>query len=172
MVISIAGITAFQSFLPQSAGQSTLNMNNMLSGNLLLLLKSLFRLLRSSRKPYCQLENKPLSLQVVYRDLAEEFASLYVHDVQHSRMGPLLQAVDDKLGSLCSTAEMEVHSLLAQILLQTTLDAIIRVLLHGGPNRRDTQPAYRVPTRNLGTRLPPCSALPYTMATQNSCKVY
>lgn len=77
-------------------------------------------------------------LQVIYRDLAEEFASLYVHDVQHSRMGTLLQAVDDKLGSLCSTAEMEVHSLLAQTLLQTTLDAIIRVLLHGGPNRQDS----------------------------------
>ena len=76
------------------------------------------------------------SLQVVFRDLAEDFAGLYVHDVQHSRMGPLLQAVDDKLGNLCSTAEMEVHSLLAQTLLQTSLDAIIRVLLHGGPNRQ------------------------------------
>ena len=74
-------------------------------------------------------------VQVVFRDLAEPFSGLYNHDVQHSRIGPLLEAVDEKLGSLCSSAEVELHNLIAQNLLQTTLDALLRVLLHGGPNR-------------------------------------
>lgn len=72
---------------------------------------------------------------MICRELAEQFSQLYVHDVQHSRMGPLLEALDEKLGSLCSNAEVDMHEMIAQNLLQSTLEAIVRVLLHGGPNR-------------------------------------
>ena len=72
---------------------------------------------------------------MVYRDLAPSFAAIYMHDVQRSRIGNLLEAVDEKLGNLCSSAEAEVHSLIAQGLLQATIDAILRILLHGGPHR-------------------------------------
>lgn len=71
----------------------------------------------------------------MYRDMASQLEGLYKHEVAQTRIGPLLEAVDEKLGSLCSSAEVEIHSLIAQGLLQATLDALLRVLLHGGPNR-------------------------------------
>ena len=74
-------------------------------------------------------------VQVVYRELAAAFSALYRHQVAQARIGPLLEALDASLGGLCTSAEVELHGALARGLLQATLDAILRALLHGGPNR-------------------------------------
>ena len=71
----------------------------------------------------------------MYRDLTAPLNALYKHDVRQSRIGPLLEALDDELGSFCASAEPELHGLLARGLLQAALDALLRVLLHGGPHR-------------------------------------
>lgn len=62
-------------------------------------------------------------------------SAIYKHSVAQSRITPLLEVLDDKLGSFCSSAETELHGLVARGLLQATLDALLRVLLHGGPHR-------------------------------------
>lgn len=74
-------------------------------------------------------------MQSVQRDLASAFEAVYKHDVSQARMAPLLDAVDEELGNLCDGAEPELHPLLARALLGATVDAMLRVLLHGGPNR-------------------------------------
>lgn len=73
--------------------------------------------------------------QGVYRDLTTPFSALYKHSVAQSRIPPLLEALDEQLGSCCASAEADLHGLLAQGLLQAALDALLRVLLHGGPHR-------------------------------------
>ena len=50
-------------------------------------------------------------------------------------MGVLFPAIDSALGDVCGSAEAEQHAPIARGLLQSTVDAVLRVLLHGGPNR-------------------------------------
>ncbi|KAK9787273.1 hypothetical protein WJX73_008331 [Symbiochloris irregularis] len=74
--------------------------------------------------------------KVVFWDLREPvLESLYRHDVRSARMTPVLEALDNWLGQLCTTAVADMHPLIARALLLAAVNAVLRVLMHGGPTR-------------------------------------
>ena len=74
--------------------------------------------------------------QVVFWDMRDLFLEqLYRHNVQAARISPVLEGLDHWLGQLCSAAAPEMHPLLARALLLAAVNALLRVLLHGGPYR-------------------------------------
>ena len=75
-------------------------------------------------------------LQVVYEDLRQPLLEdLYRHSVQLARLGPVLEQLDDALGALCQATPKELHAGIGGALLATMVEALMRVLLHGGPCR-------------------------------------
>ena len=98
----------------------------------------LMALLNSPSRASCGVmipSSMKILLQVVFRELSGPFGALYKHDVSSSRISPLLEALDEKLGTICASAEPDTHAPIARGLLQAALDALLRVLLHGGPHR-------------------------------------
>ena len=74
--------------------------------------------------------------QVVFWDLRGPFLEeLYRHSVQSARIHPILESLDSWLGQLCAAAAPDMHPLLARALLLAAVNALLRVLLHGGPHR-------------------------------------
>lgn len=49
--------------------------------------------------------------QVVYQDLRQPLLEdLYRHSVEMARIGPVLEQLDDALGTLCSATPKELHA--------------------------------------------------------------
>ena len=75
-------------------------------------------------------------MQVVFWDMRVPFLeALYRHHVPKARLGPVLDALDAALSQLCAASVPDVHPLLAQGLLHASTNGLLRVLLHGGPDR-------------------------------------
>lgn len=74
--------------------------------------------------------------QVVFWDMRNAvLEDLYRHSVANARMHPVIEGLDGWLGQLCSAAVPDLHPLLARALLLAAVNALLRVLLHGGPFR-------------------------------------
>ncbi|CAK0780416.1 hypothetical protein CVIRNUC_005046 [Coccomyxa viridis] len=77
-----------------------------------------------------------MAAKVVYEDLRQPLLEdLYRHSVQQARLGPALEQLDDALGALCQATPKELHTGIGGALLATMVEALMRVLLHGGPCR-------------------------------------
>ena len=75
-------------------------------------------------------------MQMVFWDMRDAvLEQLYRHRVQSARIGPVLEGLDIWLGQLCTVAAPDMHPLLARALLLAAVNALLRVLLHGGPYR-------------------------------------
>ena len=73
---------------------------------------------------------------MVFYDLRVPFLEvLYRHHVRQARISPVLDGLDNALSALCSVSAQELHPRLAQGLLHAATAGLMRVLLHGGPDR-------------------------------------
>ncbi|CAL8468909.1 g8450 [Coccomyxa elongata] len=80
--------------------------------------------------------NAFIAARVVWQDLRQPLLEdVYRHSVQQARLGPVLELLDEALGSLCEATPKELHAGLGAALLGATVEALMRVLLHGGPCR-------------------------------------
>eukprot|EP00884_Botryococcus_braunii_P013978 jgi/Botrbrau1/22581/Bobra.176_1s0013.1 len=73
--------------------------------------------------------------KVVFCDLRTELEGVYRHSVERARLSSYLVALDAQLGDLAGGADDGLVPLLASGLLKSTVDALARVLLDGGPYR-------------------------------------
>ena len=77
-----------------------------------------------------------MPVQVVFWDMRGPFLeALYKHHVRHARLAPVLDGLDTALSQLCAASVPDVHPLLARGLLHASTNGLLRVLLHGGPDR-------------------------------------
>lgn len=60
---------------------------------------------------------------------------MYRHSVERARLSTYLVALDAQLGDIAGGADDGLVPLLASGLLQSTVDALARILLDGGPYR-------------------------------------
>ena len=75
-------------------------------------------------------------MQVVFWDMRGPFLeALYKHHVRQARLALVLEGLDTALSQLCAASVPDVHPLLAQGLLHASTNGLLRVLLHGGPDR-------------------------------------
>ncbi|EIE26922.1 DUF810-domain-containing protein [Coccomyxa subellipsoidea C-169] len=80
--------------------------------------------------------NAYIAAKVVYVDLRQALVEeVYRHSVQQARLGPVLEQIDEALGALCEATPKELHEGISAALLGAVVEALLRVLLHGGPCR-------------------------------------
>lgn len=75
-------------------------------------------------------------MQTIWWELRKAYQEeLWKHRVDKARMGQLLGQLDQKLGDLAAHLPTPLHPPLITSLLQASADALVRVLLDGGPFR-------------------------------------
>ena len=99
-----------------------------------------------------------MHVQVVFWDMRGPFLeALYKHHVRQARLAPVLDGLDTALSQLCAASVPDVHPLLAQGLLHASTNGLLRVLLHGGPDRSAPAPLHAAlgAVRSLATTSEP-----------------
>lgn len=74
--------------------------------------------------------------RVVFIELHDVFGEgLYAGDVTTSRVSPVLEQLDAKLGEIAETSAESLRNSIAGALMRACFDCLLRVLLAGGPSR-------------------------------------
>lgn len=73
--------------------------------------------------------------QVMFQELEADVSNVYKHTVVGARVEPLIVAINEKLSAMVGSLDEDLPNMLASHLLQALVDAFLRILLHGGPNR-------------------------------------